>query len=207
MSLEMYFAYVLATAVVLVVPGPTVMLVVSYGLAQGRRAAWPAVLGVGLGDFTDMVLSLAGLGAVLAASDSLFHALKWAGAAYLVYLGVKMWRSNPDVGHVAGRLNNCSSRRTFLHVWAVTATNPKGIAFFVAFLPQFINPAAPALPQIFLLGGTFLVMAIMNAAGYSLLAGRVRDTLKRPGLPRLVSRIGGSVLVGAGVMTAASSRS
>src|SRR5258707_12041210 len=95
MSLETWFAFVLAASVLLAIPGPTVTLVIGYALGEGRRAAWATVAGVALGDFTAMTLSLLGLGAVLAASAALFTILKIAGAAYLVYLGVRLWRGPP----------------------------------------------------------------------------------------------------------------
>ena len=90
---DLYLSYVLATIAVLAVPGPTVILVVSYALARGRGAALACVAGVGLGDATSVTVSLIGLGAILAASATLFTVLKWAGAVYLFWLGVRMWRA------------------------------------------------------------------------------------------------------------------
>jgi len=206
MSIELYLAYVAATVLVLMVPGPTVMLVVGYALAEGRRAALATVVGVGLGDLTAMVVSLAGLGALMAASASLFTALKWIGAAYLIYLGIRLWRAPVDDGPAPPEASVRSRRSMAGHAFAVTALNPKGIAFFVAFLPQFVRPDAPALPQLLLLGGTFLVLAIVNAAAYALLAARARDALRRPGTRRAVNRIAGGVLMGAGALTAATHR-
>lgn len=95
MTLELYVAYVAATLIVLAVPGPTIMLVVSYALSQGRKSAAASVMGVGLGDATAAIVSLMGLGAILATSATAFAILKWIGAAYLVWLGIKMWRSRP----------------------------------------------------------------------------------------------------------------
>src|SRR4030081_1035087 len=92
MTFESWAAFTAASAVLLVIPGPTVLLVVSYALGQGWRTALPMAIGVALGDFTAMTLSMLGLGALLAASATLFTILKWVGAAYLVYLGIKLWR-------------------------------------------------------------------------------------------------------------------
>ncbi|MFL5158056.1 MAG: LysE family translocator, partial [Microvirga sp.] len=93
MTLETWLAFTAASAVLLVIPGPTILLVVSYALGQGWRTALPMAIGVALGDFTAMTLSLLGLGALLAVSATLFTALKWAGAAYLIWLGIKLWRA------------------------------------------------------------------------------------------------------------------
>ncbi|MBD0272940.1 MAG: LysE family translocator [Acetobacteraceae bacterium] len=214
MTPELWVAYLTATAVLLAIPGPTVTLVVSYALAEGRRSALGTVAGVALGDLTAMSLSLAGLGAVLSTSAALFTALKWAGACYLVYLGVRMWRAPPsppalgDGSTPAAATAATRPRRSGLammgHAFAVTALNPKGIVFFVAFLPQFIRPTAPVVPQMLLLGGTFLVLATANAAAYALLAGGLRRAAVRsPRVLRAVNRVGGALLIGAGVMTAA----
>jgi homoserine/homoserine lactone efflux protein len=201
-TLELYAAYLVATAVVLILPGPTIMLVVSYALSEGRRCAWPTVIGVAAGDLVAMSCSLAGLGAILSTSATAFTALKWAGAAYLVYLGIRMWRSEIRVGEAAASIRPRAALPIIGHALVVTALNPKGILFFIAFLPQFVSPAAPIAPQLLLLGGTFLVLAIVNAALYALLAGSVRDAVRRPGVMKVAQRLGGSVLIGAGIMTA-----
>jgi threonine/homoserine/homoserine lactone efflux protein len=205
-SIETYAAYLLATMVVLIIPGPTIMLVVSCSLSQGRRAALPLALGVGLGDMAAMAASLAGLGALMATSAALFTVLKWVGALYLVYLGVKTWRARPDLGASMARMQCASRRANCLRAFAVTATNPKSIAFFCAFVPQFISPAAPMLPQALLLGATFVVLAVVNAALYALLAVRARRAVASPRAMRMVNRAGGAALIGAGVLTAAMRR-
>ena len=202
MTLELYAAYLAATTVVLVLPGPTIMLVVSYALSEGRRSAWPTVLGVAAGDFVALSCSLAGLGAVLSTSATFFTVLKWAGAAYLVWLGIRMWRSEIRIAKDQAAMPPRAALPMAGHAFVVTALNPKGILFFIAFLPQFVSPAAPVAPQLALLGGTFLVLVIVNAALYALLAGSVRDAVRRPGVMRAVQRLGGSVLIGAGILTA-----
>lgn len=203
MTAELWLAYVAACTLLLVTPGPTILLVLSYAISEGRRSAWRTVPAVALGDFTAMCCSLAGLGAVMAASGLLFAILKWAGAAYLVYLGIRMWRA--PVASPGDRPSSAPPRGTRAMAWrvyAVTASNPKGIMFFVAFLPQFVDQTAPMLPQFALLGGTFLVLATLNATLYAVLAGAARDWMRRPSVQAVFNRLGGSVLVGAGVMTA-----
>ncbi|MBW8003746.1 MAG: LysE family translocator, partial [Planctomycetes bacterium] len=202
MAIEVWLTYTLAAGILLIIPGPTILLVVSYALTEGRRSAVAIVAGVVLGDLTAMTVSIAGLGALLAASATLFTVMKWVGAAYLVYLGVRMWRSSPVLEDAAPEANGRSPWAMLGHSFAVTALNPKGIVFFVAFLPQFVSAQRPVLPQLLILGGTFLVLAFLNAAGYALMAGSVRTLLRRPRTLRNVQRAGGSLLVGAGVLTA-----
>ena len=203
MTLETWLAFVAAAAIVLAIPGPTVMLVVSYALGEGRRSAWATVAGVALGDFTAMTLSLVGLGALLATSALLFTVLKWTGAAYLIYLGVRLWRAKPELDGIGAAKGERSHWSMMGHAFAVTALNPKSIAFFIAFLPQFIAAAAPIVPQMIVLETTFLVLAALNAALYAILADRVRTRIRNASVLRTVNRIGGGILIGAGIATAA----
>ena len=205
MPFEIWLAYLAATVIVLLIPGPTIMLVVGYALAGGSRTTWRTVPGVALGDLTALTVSLAGLGAVLAASALLFTVLKWIGAAYLVYLGVKMWRTRPTFEAARPAAGHAPWAMTG-HAFAVTALNPKSILFFVAFVPQFVTPTLPILPQLLIIGATFLVLAIVNAAGYGLLAGTIRDTMRRPRALKTINRLGGSILIAAGATTAAFAR-
>jgi len=205
MPLDNWLAFTAAAAVVLMIPGPTILLVVSYALGVGRRAGLAVVAGVALGDFTAMTLSLAGLGALLAASADLFTLLKWVGAAYLVYLGIKLWRAPvaPLPAEETTDAAGPSRRAMLLHAFAVTALNPKSIVFFVAFLPQFLDTGSPLLPQFAIMEATFLVLATANAAGYGLAAVRARRLLRTPTALRMVNRTGGSLLIAAGLAAAA----
>lgn len=208
MSPSTWLAFTLASAVILVVPGPTVVLVVSYALTQGRKVALAMVGGVALGDFTAMTLSLAGLGALLLTSATLFTALKWIGAAYLIYLGVRLWMAKPELPDAAER--PAPRRRAgaiFGHAFAVTALNPKSIAFFVAFVPQFIDHNAPLLPQLVLMELTFVVLAVLNTLTYALAADRLRTRVRRPNVLGWINRAGAACLVAMGAATAAISRS
>lgn len=205
MTLELWGAFVLASAVLLAVPGPTVMLVVSAAMARGPASGRATVPGVALGDLTAMTVSLAGAGAVLAASATLFTALKLAGAAYLVWLGLRLWRAAPArLGAAAPPPRE--GWRTFRAAYVVTALNPKSIVFFVAFVPQFMDPAAPLLPQSAVLVATFVALAALNTALWALMAGEMRRRLGRPAVARLVQRAAGGLLIGAGVMTALARR-
>jgi threonine/homoserine/homoserine lactone efflux protein len=205
MTLATWFAFLLASIVLVLIPGPTVLLVVSYALTQGRRVAVAMAAGVALGDFTAMTLSLAGLGALLLTSATFFTVLKWIGAAYLIYLGVRLWRANPVMPDVQAE-TTANARGVFAHAFAVTALNPKSIAFFVAFVPQFIDHARPLLPQFVILETTFVVVATANALGYALAADRLRGRIRRPGVLTWMNRAGATCLVGMGAATAAMGR-
>ena len=182
------------------IPGPTVLLVVSYALGQGWRTALPMAIGVALGDFTAMTLSMLGLGALLATSATLFTILKWIGAAYLVYLGIKLWRAGGTLD-AAPRTETVSAAKMLGHAWLVTALNPKSITFFVAFLPAFLDPRADFLTQMLVFETTFLVLAFANAFGYALVASRARRLASDPRAIGVVNKVGGGLLVGAGVAT------
>jgi threonine/homoserine/homoserine lactone efflux protein len=179
-----------------------VLLVVSYALGQGWRTALPTAIGVALGDFTAMTVSLLGLGALLAASATLFTVLKWAGACYLVWLGIKLWRAGarPNAEPNAAV---ASWSHMLGHAWIVTALNPKSITFFVAFLPQFLSPGGDLGFQMAVLEATFLVLAFANALGYGLLATRAGSVVRSPRAMGLINKAGGSLLIGAGVAAAA----
>ena len=207
MSMDLWVPFTLASALILVIPGPTIILVISQAVTHGRRSVIPLVAGVLLGDFTAMTLSLLGLGAILSTSAALFNIFKWIGAIYLIYLGVKLWRLNPKKSSANARSQNTSQRSLLRSSFIVTALNPKSIAFFVAFLPQFIDPLKPVLLQLTLLGGTFLILATINAALYALFAGQLSEHLQKNNVRKWLDRCGGSALIGAGIFTAGMQRS
>ena len=202
MTFESWAAFTAASAVLLIIPGPTVLLVVSYALGQGWRTVLPMTVGVALGDFTAMTLSMLGLGALLATSATLFTILKWVGAAYLVYLGIRLWRAGGTLD-AAPRTDAVSAAKMLGHAWLVTALNPKSITFFVAFLPAFLDPKADFLTQMVVFETTFLVLAFANAFGYALVAARARSLVRNPKAIGIFNKAGGSLLIGAGIATVA----
>jgi threonine/homoserine/homoserine lactone efflux protein len=202
MALDHWLAFVAASAVLLAIPGPTVLLVISYALGHGRRSASSTVAGVALGDFTAMTASMLGLGALLATSAALFTVLKWVGAAYLVYLGIKLWCAPVAEAAVDAAAPIARPGRIFLHAYAVTALNPKSIVFFIAFLPQFLDGARALLPQLVIFEASFLALATLNALTYALLASAARRTIREPRVQRAVNRTGGTLLIGAGALAA-----
>ena len=202
MTFEAWAAFAAATAVLLVIPGPTILLVISYALGQGWRTALPMAAGVALGDFTAMTLSMLGVGALLATSATIFTALKWAGAAYLIYLGVKLFRAGGGLD-AEPRRDASSALKMLGHAWLVTALNPKSITFFVAFLPQFLDPRADFWTQMLIFEATFITLAFANAFGYALIASRARTLVSNPRAIGLFNKAGGTLLIGAGIATVA----
>lgn len=207
MPLDLWFAFVAASTALLLIPGPTVLLVLSYALSQGKRVAVASATGVALGDLIAMTASLAGLGALVLASATLFTVLKWVGAVYLIYLGIKLLRSPAATSLETQVPPDSSARQVFLHATTVTALNPKSIAFFIAFVPQFVRVEAPILPQFAILIATFVGLAAINALAYALAADKLRQTIRKPAVITWLTRGGGAALVTMGVLTATLRRS
>lgn len=203
MALDLWLTFVAASTVLLLIPGPTILLVLSYALSQGRSVAVASATGVALGDLIAMTASLLGLGAIVLTSALAFSLLKWIGAAYLVWLGLKMLRSarHAQVGQL-GTIPPRAARSVLAHAAIVTALNPKSIGFFIAFVPQFVDPAAALLPQFAVMIATFVSLAALNALAYALLADRLRARIQRPSVLKGLTRMGGVTLIGMGVLTA-----
>ncbi|MBP1714305.1 MAG: Lysine exporter protein [Deltaproteobacteria bacterium] len=199
MPLELWLAFVVASEILLVIPGPTILTVISYSMAHGRRANVPLVAGVALGDSTALVLSVLGLGALLATSAFWFTVVKWVGGSYLLYLGIKLLRAGISPTALAAPAAPGSWWRLFANTYLVTALNPKSIVFFVAFLPQFISPNASLTRQLWVLAVTFVVMATINATLYAVFAASVRKLLSSPRVQRRFNIAGGSLLLVAGL--------
>ena len=205
MTYQTWLAFVAASSILLIIPGPTILLVVSYALGQGWRTALPMAVGVALGDFTAMTASMLGLGALLATSATIFTILKWIGAAYLVYLGIKIWRAPVAEDEGTSDVSDAPKEipgRIFAHTYLVTALNPKSLIFFVAFLPQFLDAHGPVAMQLAVFEITFLLLATVNASLYALLAAMARQQIRKPRVQRFVNRTGGTLMIGAGVLAA-----
>lgn len=199
MTIEIWLAFVAASALLLIIPGPTILTVVSYSMTHGQRANVPLVAAVALGDSTALVVSILGLGALLAASAFWFTLVKWAGGLYLLYLGITLLRAGRSSIEMDVPAASSGSRwRLFSNTYLVTALNPKGIVFFVAFLPQFISPGADVSRQLWLLAVTFVGMAALNASLYAVFAASARRFLSLPRAQRRFNIAGGSLLSLAG---------
>jgi threonine/homoserine/homoserine lactone efflux protein len=205
MPIELWLAYVATCAVILAIPGPTILVVLSYAISYGKRATLPVVAGVALGDTVAISLSLVGLGGLLATSALWFTMIKWLGGLYLIYLGVKLFR-----GAAATRLEPSDKRETprklFTKAFIVTALNPKSIVFFIAFLPQFISHDHPVTPQLWILGITFVSLAIVGATSYALFASAMREFLSSVKAQKIYGMFGGSLLCIAGIWALTSKR-
>lgn len=207
MSWETWIAYAVATEVLLIIPGPTVLLVVGYAITRGRGPALMAVAGSCLGISCAFAITFAGLGAVLTASATAFSVMKWVGAAYLVYLGIQMWRAKTETLLEADAAGGKSRHRsTFAHGFVTTILNPKVVVFLVAFVPQFMNPAAPTMPQAVIMTATFVTLAFLSDGAYAVFASKARQSFLGVRGMKWVQRVGGSLLIGAGLLTAATKR-
>jgi threonine/homoserine/homoserine lactone efflux protein len=189
-SSETLLTFMIASFVLLVIPGPTIIMVVAQALAHGRRVALASVVGVGL----------------LAVSSSIFLVVKWAGAAYLVYIGIKLWITPVSVPDIAAAPVEGSRGSVFRDSFLVTLLNPKGIVFFMAFVPQFIDARGPFAPQAAVFVVVFVALGLVNAWAYAVLASRARNVIRQPKVLRMATRTGGAFLIGAGLFSALARR-
>lgn len=203
MTMHTWLAFAGASLILLMIPGPTILLVIGDSLANRGRSSWSTVAGVAAGDFTAMSLSLGGAGALLAASANAFTVLKIVGGCYLVYLGLKSIWSARHAHRAPLATTEKSPSQRFVAAWAVTSLNPKSIVFFVAFVPQFISSEGPFLTQAVIFLVTFVALAALNAAGFGLLARRLAGGLTGAAAQRGIGYAGGAVLMGAGALTLA----
>ena len=199
MNLEMWLAFTLASTILLIIPGATILTVISYSVSHGYRAKVPLIIAVALGDSTALALSLLGLGALLAESAFWFQVVKWAGGLYLLYLGVKLLRAGIKPTEFQQNNLSASNWKLFINTYLVTALNPKGIIFFVAFLPLFIDTSTNISHQLWILAITFVALAALNATLYAVFAGKARQLLSSPETQRIFNFTGGSLLSMAGL--------
>jgi threonine/homoserine/homoserine lactone efflux protein len=204
MTPHLWLGFVVACLVMGLVPGPGVMSIVGYAVGSGRRTALASVAGMAVGNLVAMALSLAGVGALLAASSVAFTILKWAGALYLIGLGVAtIMRSGGARNGAAAPARAVSPRAAFASNIAVGTFHPKTIVFFVAFAPQFISARGDYALQTAILVATFGVVVGCTDTLYALAATRASRLLRRPTAAVWSKRASGGVLIAAGVATAA----
>jgi threonine/homoserine/homoserine lactone efflux protein len=197
--LDLWLAFVAASIVLLIIPGPTILSVISYSMAHGRRANVPLVVAVALGDSTALALSLLGLGALLATSAFWFTVVKTAGGLYLLYLGIRLLRAGAGSRAPLQAPPPASRWKLFLNTYVITALNPKGIVFFVAFLPQFVKSEGNVTYQLWILAITFVILAAINATLYTLFAAAASRLLASPRAQKRFQLVGGSLLSAAGI--------
>jgi len=201
LELTVWLTYLVTTIVLSVTPGPGVFSSVSSGLNHGfRRGLWNGV-GMQLANLILAALVSFGLGAILLASETAFAVVKWLGVAYLVYLGIATWRARPETLTQRGEAAR-SSRDIFVRGFLVSITNPKGIIFFAAILPQFIDVARPQLPQYAILTATTFFVDVVVMGAYTAAAARVLAVMRDARRIRWVNRGLGSAFVAAGIALA-----
>ena len=202
MTLEVWLTFVFTATLILVIPGPTIIYVVGQSLTHGRKASIPLSLGVILGDALCITLSLLGLSALLSIFSTAFIIVKYLGAAYLIYLGIKMVTSNSSRYSQEIKTSKFNSRVLFRDVFLVNALNPKGIIFYSAFMPQFVSTQNNILFQFWVLAVTFLCLALINVISYSLLASKTSELFKSTKFTKAFNLTGGVGLICAGLYSA-----
>ena len=202
MELGTWLTYFAATIVLSLSPGPGVFSSISSGMHHGfRLGVWN---GIGM-QFANLFIAIGvslGLGALLLASETLFTIVKWLGVIYLVYLGISTWRAPAKTFEEDKTDTGTTVREVFMHGFFVNATNPKGIIFFAAILPQFVDVAHPQLPQYAIFAGTTFAVDVVVMAGYTALASRVLKVMRDPSQIRFVNRTIGGAFIAAGVALA-----
>jgi threonine/homoserine/homoserine lactone efflux protein len=195
--------FVVAAAALIVTPGPAVLFIVARSAHQGARAGLVSAMGIAAGGLVHVAGAVLGISALLASSAVAFSAVRWLGAGYLVWLGVKTLRGNGDDADVAPP-PPAPPARLFAQGFVVNLLNPKTALFFLAFLPQFVDPArGDAAVQMLVLGGIFIALAVLSDCAYALLAGAVVGRLGRSGRARRRTRLfTGSVYLALGALTA-----
>lgn len=200
MSLDIWIAYCIGCVVISLSPGAGAVNTMSNGIHYGVRHTLPAILGLQLGLGAQFVIVGVGLGALLASSDVLFDAIRWFGVAYLLWLGIQKWRQPLlRIDQQAGI--GLDYWRRFWQAALVNLTNPKATVFLVAFLPQFIDPGQPQLPQLSLMTLTGLLVDIIVMIGYATLATTIAQWMKSPRHQRHLNQLfGGMFILAAGLL-------
>lgn len=199
-SMDLYIAYVLATAALIAMPGPIVTLTVANSLAHGAGRGLLTVVGATVGSGVLLAMGALGLAWLISLLSQWFDWIRYIGAAYLIFLGLRQWRAAPvELGQAQADKGPVAS--VMFHGFVVAVTNPKTILFYAAFFPQFLDMARPLTPQLLVMTVTFLVLALVLDSSYALLAGRLRRWLSGAEKGRLRNRITGGLLMitGAGL--------
>lgn len=198
---QAYLAYVAASVLLLIVPGPMVSLIIGNSLRYGTRAGLLNLAGSQLGQMAMLGILLVGLETVMALMGAWFDWIRLAGALYLVWLGYKMLRTPDESGVPGGVPAKRPGQGFFWQGLGVALSNPKLLLFFGAFIPQFVDTTKPHTPQVVLLVATFMVLAMLVDGGYAVLAGQAGGWIA--GRRRvMMSRVSGAILIGGGVWLA-----
>lgn len=203
MEFATWLAFFAASWAISISPGAGAVAAMSAGLNYGFRRGYITTLGLVLGIWTQIVVVGVGLGAVVAASSTAFLVIKWAGVAYLVWLGIQQWRAPavPLATH-AEVAPKVAARTMIFRAWVINALNPKGTVFLLAVMPQFLNLAEPLLPQYLVIAATLAFTDLVVMAGYTALAARVLRALKSESHLKAMNRVFGGLFVAAGTLLA-----
>jgi homoserine/homoserine lactone efflux protein len=203
MSWTLWLAFFAASWAISISPGPGAVAVMSASMRHGFARGYCATFGLVLGLWTQLLVVAVGLGAVIATSALAFAAVKWLGVAYLVYLGIRQWRAPARSKTIAAEGGERMSRRHIVaEAWLLNAVNPKGTAFMLAVVPQFLTPREPLLPQYLAIGATLGFTDLVVNAVYALFAARLLGVLRTPARLRVVNRVFGSFFIALGVLLA-----
>lgn len=195
MNTHLFTAFLLITVVLFLTPGPIVTLILATGARQGTRAALLTVAGSSVGNGVLLAFIAFGLTWILQVSAQVFDTLRWVGAAYLIWLGIQAWRH-------AGESGDAIAPAAHVHAWRgfiVAVTNPKTIAFFTAFLPQFLDPALPVGRQLLVMCICAVTLGAALDSGWAIAAGFGRAWFLKPKHNKLLARVSGVVLIGGGI--------
>lgn len=208
MDFSVWLAFFAASWAISLSPGAGAVAAMSAGLSHGFKRGYFMTFGLILGILTQVVLVSAGLGALIAASSLGFALVKWAGVAYLIYLGVQQWRgpARPLVAAEDGVARQVTRRQLFLRGWGINAVNPKGTVFLLAVVPQFLDLHAPLAPQYLVIAGTLAFTDLIVMGGYTVLAARVLAALKSESHIRTLNRVFGTLFIAAGALLASFKR-
>ena len=198
MSIQLYLAFVLASVILILIPGPNVSLIVANSLSYGARYALVTVAGTSSAMVVQLTLTVLGMTSAMLVLAAWFDWLRWIGVAYLLWLGVAHWLKAPAPLALVAPPRG-AARRMYWQGFLVSLTNPKTLFFYAAFLPQFVDPTAPLMPQLVLLSASFLALAIVLDGAWCLGAARLRPLLRTQALMRLRNRVTGTLLIASGL--------
>jgi len=202
MTLATWITFFLACWAISLSPGPGAIAAMSAGLNYGFRRGYFMVFGLILGIWTLVGIVVAGLGAIIAASNTAFTVLKLAGAAYLVWIGISQWRASDRPLVAATDAPVLTRKQLIVRGWAINATNPKGTVFMAAVVPSFIDLSHPLIPQYLIIMASLSATDLVVMAGYVALASRVLRALNEPHHVRIMNRCFGGLFVVAGTLLA-----
>ena len=203
MTLATWITFFLACWAISLSPGPGAIASMTAGLNQGFRRGYFTVLGLVLGIWTQMIVVVIGLGAVIKTSETAFTTMKYLGAAYLVWVGLSQWRAGDRPLVASADAPVLTRRQLVVRGWAINATNPKGTVFMLAVVPNFIDLAQPLLPQYLIIMMSLSFTDLVVMAGYVALAAKVLGALNQPHHVRVMNRCFGGLFVLAGTLLAA----